>query len=173
MASAAAGPFPGPLALGHTLLRPQGDACTGPSAGQLRDRAGAPPPDTYMHVLPSPSKERPSSGWRGFCARLGEGPTRLSSTGRVLLRVTRVWEPGAWRPQSSHVVRRPPLPALTVTPCCPQVNIDHFTKDLTVKSLLEPSPSTFDVAQKRIHALMEKDSLPRFVRSEFYQELVK
>ncbi|KAM7054863.1 regulator of G-protein signaling 5 [Molossus nigricans] len=54
-----------------------------------------------------------------------------------------------------------------------EVNIDHFTKDLTAKRLVEPSPSTFDVAQKRVHALMEKDSLPRFLRSEFYQELVQ
>ncbi|KAF3823085.1 hypothetical protein GH733_010521 [Mirounga leonina] len=54
-----------------------------------------------------------------------------------------------------------------------EVNIDHFTKDLTMKNLMEPSLSSFDVAQKRIYALMEKDSLPRFVRSEFYQELIK
>uniref|UniRef100_A0A452RU47 Regulator of G-protein signaling 5 n=1 Tax=Ursus americanus TaxID=9643 RepID=A0A452RU47_URSAM len=54
-----------------------------------------------------------------------------------------------------------------------EVNIDHFTKDITMKNLVEPSLSSFDVAQKRIYALMEKDSLPRFVRSEFYQELVK
>uniref|UniRef100_A0A8P0PQ34 Regulator of G protein signaling 5 n=2 Tax=Canis lupus familiaris TaxID=9615 RepID=A0A8P0PQ34_CANLF len=54
-----------------------------------------------------------------------------------------------------------------------EVNIDHFTKDITMKSLVEPSLSSFDVAQKRIYALMEKDSLPRFVRSEFYQELIK
>uniref|UniRef100_A0A8C8YS96 Regulator of G-protein signaling 5 n=1 Tax=Prolemur simus TaxID=1328070 RepID=A0A8C8YS96_PROSS len=54
-----------------------------------------------------------------------------------------------------------------------EVNIDHFTKDITMKNLVEPSLSSFDVAQKRIHALMEKDSLPRFVRSEFYQELIK
>ncbi|XP_006209098.1 regulator of G-protein signaling 5 [Vicugna pacos] len=54
-----------------------------------------------------------------------------------------------------------------------EVNIDHFTKDITMKNLVEPSPSSFDVAQKRIYALMEKDSLPRFVHSEFYQELIK
>uniref|UniRef100_A0A5F9C558 Regulator of G-protein signaling 5 n=1 Tax=Oryctolagus cuniculus TaxID=9986 RepID=A0A5F9C558_RABIT len=54
-----------------------------------------------------------------------------------------------------------------------EVNIDHFTKDITMKNLVEPSLSSFDVAQKRIHALMEKDSLPRFVRSEFYLELIK
>lgn len=54
-----------------------------------------------------------------------------------------------------------------------QVNIDHFTKAVTMKNLVEPSPTSFDMAQKRIFALMEKDSLPRFVRSEFYQELIK
>ncbi|XP_068950776.1 regulator of G-protein signaling 5 isoform X3 [Petaurus breviceps papuanus] len=54
-----------------------------------------------------------------------------------------------------------------------EVNIDHFTKGVTMKNLVEPSPSSFDMAQKRIHALMEKDSLPRFIRSEFYQELIK
>ncbi|XP_054240452.1 regulator of G-protein signaling 5 isoform X2 [Indicator indicator] len=54
-----------------------------------------------------------------------------------------------------------------------EVNIDHFTKAVTVKNLVEPSPTSFDMAQKRIFALMEKDSLPRFVRSEFYQELIK
>ncbi|XP_005071479.1 regulator of G-protein signaling 5 [Mesocricetus auratus] len=54
-----------------------------------------------------------------------------------------------------------------------EVNIDHFTKDITMKNLVEPSPRSFDLAQKRIHALMEKDSLPRFVRSEFYKELIK
>lgn len=64
---------------------------------------------------------------------------------------------------------RAPIP-LTLPP---QVNIDHFTKAVTTKNLVEPSPTSFDMAQKRIFALMEKDSLPRFVRSEFYQELIK
>ncbi|XP_063796111.1 regulator of G-protein signaling 5 [Pseudophryne corroboree] len=54
-----------------------------------------------------------------------------------------------------------------------EVNIDHFTKDVTMKNLVEPSPSSFDLAQKKIFALMEKDSLPRFMRSEIYQGLVK
>ncbi|KAM4642752.1 regulator of G-protein signaling 5-like [Discoglossus pictus] len=54
-----------------------------------------------------------------------------------------------------------------------EVNIDHFTKAVTMKNLVETSPSTFDLAQKKIFALMEKDSLPRFVRSEIYQELIK
>ncbi|XP_055480618.1 regulator of G-protein signaling 5 [Psammomys obesus] len=54
-----------------------------------------------------------------------------------------------------------------------EVNIDHFTKTITVNNLVKPSPRSFDLAQKRIHALMEKDSLPRFVRSGFYMELIK
>ncbi|XP_004449440.2 regulator of G-protein signaling 5 [Dasypus novemcinctus] len=54
-----------------------------------------------------------------------------------------------------------------------EVNIDHFTKNITMKNLVEPSLRSFDLAQKRVHALMEKDSLPRFLRSKFYLELVK
>ncbi|KAM5294481.1 regulator of G-protein signaling 5 [Glossophaga mutica] len=54
-----------------------------------------------------------------------------------------------------------------------EVNIDHLTKAITARSLVRPSLSSFDAAQKAVHALMEKDSLPRFVRSELYQELAK
>ncbi|XP_018414571.1 PREDICTED: regulator of G-protein signaling 5 [Nanorana parkeri] len=54
-----------------------------------------------------------------------------------------------------------------------EVNIDHFTRAVTMKNLVEPSFSSLDLAQKKIFALMEKDSLPRFIRSEIYQELVK
>ncbi|MEQ2281993.1 Regulator of G-protein signaling 5, partial [Ameca splendens] len=52
------------------------------------------------------------------------------------------------------------------------VNIDHFTKDVTLRNLVALSTSTFDLAQKRIYALMEKDSFGRFLRSEQYQELL-
>ncbi|NP_001297899.1 regulator of G-protein signaling 5 [Esox lucius] len=54
-----------------------------------------------------------------------------------------------------------------------EVNIDHYTKDVTLRNLVDLSPGTFDLAQKRIYALMEKDSFGRFLRSEQYQELVK
>ncbi|XP_029606613.1 regulator of G-protein signaling 5 [Salmo trutta] len=54
-----------------------------------------------------------------------------------------------------------------------EVNIDHYTKDVTLRNLLDLSSTTFDLAQKRIYALMEKDSFGRFLRSEKYQELVK
>ncbi|KAM8822277.1 regulator of G-protein signaling 5-like, partial [Synchiropus picturatus] len=53
-----------------------------------------------------------------------------------------------------------------------EVNIDHVTKDVTLRNLVELSPSAFDLAQKRIFALMEKDSFGRFLRSAQYQELL-
>ncbi|XP_013875879.1 regulator of G-protein signaling 5a [Austrofundulus limnaeus] len=53
-----------------------------------------------------------------------------------------------------------------------EVNIDHVTKDVTLRNLVDLSPSTFDLAQKRVYALMEKDSFGRFLRSEQYQELL-
>ncbi|KAM3875713.1 regulator of G-protein signaling 5-like [Diretmus argenteus] len=53
-----------------------------------------------------------------------------------------------------------------------EVNIDHFTKDVTLRNLVDLSPATFDLAQKRIYGLMEKDSFGRFLRSEQYQELL-
>ncbi|KAK1796680.1 hypothetical protein P4O66_009704 [Electrophorus voltai] len=54
-----------------------------------------------------------------------------------------------------------------------EVNIDHFTKELTLRNLVDLSPSSFDLAQRRIYTLMEKDSFGRFLRSEQYQELTK
>ncbi|XP_078073408.1 regulator of G-protein signaling 3-like isoform X2 [Mustelus asterias] len=52
-----------------------------------------------------------------------------------------------------------------------EVNLDSHTKEVTSNNILSPSRSTFDLAQKRIFGLMEKDSYPRFLRSEFYLDL--
>ncbi|KAJ7986452.1 hypothetical protein DPEC_G00340030 [Dallia pectoralis] len=54
-----------------------------------------------------------------------------------------------------------------------EVNIDHYTRDVTLRNLVDLSPGTFDLAQKRIYALMERDSFGRFLRSEPYLELLK
>ncbi|XP_038614190.1 regulator of G-protein signaling 5 [Tachyglossus aculeatus] len=51
-----------------------------------------------------------------------------------------------------------------------EVNIDHLTRTSTEENLAEPSPCCFEMAQRRVHALMEKDSLPRFIRSHFYDQ---
>ncbi|XP_069792397.1 regulator of G-protein signaling 5-like [Narcine bancroftii] len=54
-----------------------------------------------------------------------------------------------------------------------QINIDYETKDFTKKHLLEPTISSFDVAQNKIYNLMEKDSYARFLRSEMYLNLIR
>ncbi|XP_067846756.1 regulator of G-protein signaling 5-like [Heptranchias perlo] len=54
-----------------------------------------------------------------------------------------------------------------------EVNIDYETKDFTKYHLLEPTHSSFDVAQSKIYNLMEKDSYARFLKSELYLNLIK
>uniref|UniRef100_A0A4W5LNP1 RGS domain-containing protein n=1 Tax=Hucho hucho TaxID=62062 RepID=A0A4W5LNP1_9TELE len=54
-----------------------------------------------------------------------------------------------------------------------EVNIDHITKDVTVRNLGRLTPMTFDLAQRQVFALMEKDSYRRFLKSNQYQEIIK
>ncbi|XP_062920983.1 regulator of G-protein signaling 5-like [Mobula hypostoma] len=54
-----------------------------------------------------------------------------------------------------------------------EINIDYETKDFTKNHLLKPTSSSFDEAQSKIYNLMEKDSYPRFLRSEVYLNLIK
>lgn len=60
-----------------------------------------------------------------------------------------------------------------LTLCLQQVNIDHITKDVTVRNLGRLTPMTFDLAQRQVFALMEKDSYRRFLKSNQYQEIIK
>ncbi|KAK6313935.1 hypothetical protein J4Q44_G00153940 [Coregonus suidteri] len=54
-----------------------------------------------------------------------------------------------------------------------EVNIDFRTREVTRQSLEEPTPSSLNEVQARVHSLMEKDSYPRFLRSKIYQDLLK
>ncbi|XP_032814690.1 regulator of G-protein signaling 4-like isoform X1 [Petromyzon marinus] len=54
-----------------------------------------------------------------------------------------------------------------------EVNLDSCTRELTAANLAKPTADAFDVAQKRIFGLMEKDSYPRFLRSQLYLDLTK
>ncbi|KAM9366023.1 regulator of G-protein signaling 5a [Pholidichthys leucotaenia] len=53
-----------------------------------------------------------------------------------------------------------------------EINIDYFTKDMTLRNLVDLTPGTFDLAQKRIYALMANDSFGRFLQSDYYLELL-
>ncbi|KAM9306999.1 regulator of G-protein signaling 3a isoform 5-T5 [Pholidichthys leucotaenia] len=55
---------------------------------------------------------------------------------------------------------------------CKEVNLDSYTRDHTKDNLQNVARSCFDLAQRRIYGLMEKDSYPRFLRSELYLDLI-
>ncbi|KAJ8379744.1 hypothetical protein SKAU_G00005220 [Synaphobranchus kaupii] len=55
---------------------------------------------------------------------------------------------------------------------CKEVNLDSHTREHTKDGMQNVSRSCFDLAQRRIYGLMEKDSYPRFLRSELYMDLV-
>ncbi|PAA79334.1 hypothetical protein BOX15_Mlig010798g2 [Macrostomum lignano] len=50
-----------------------------------------------------------------------------------------------------------------------EVNLDSTTRLATINAMGSPDRHLFEQAQKRIQALMEKDSYQRFLRSEVYQ----
>ncbi|NWT75019.1 RGS2 protein, partial [Prunella himalayana] len=54
-----------------------------------------------------------------------------------------------------------------------EINIDFQTKNIIAQNIQEATHTCFSVAQKRVYSLMENNSYPRFLESEFYQELCK
>ncbi|XP_069497444.1 regulator of G-protein signaling 18 isoform X3 [Ambystoma mexicanum] len=54
-----------------------------------------------------------------------------------------------------------------------EVNLDFNTKQLTSKNILQPTLFSFDSAQATIYRLMEKDSYPRFLKSDIYLHLMR
>ncbi|KAM5205314.1 regulator of G-protein signaling 1 [Hipposideros larvatus] len=53
-----------------------------------------------------------------------------------------------------------------------QINIDFRTRESTAKKMKAPTPTSFDEAQKLVYSLMEKDSYPRFLKSNIYLNLL-
>ncbi|KAM9459341.1 regulator of G-protein signaling 21-like [Salvelinus alpinus] len=53
-----------------------------------------------------------------------------------------------------------------------EINIDHKTRDLIGQNVKTPSTVCFDEAQRIVYSLMEKDSYPRFLRSNIYRTLL-
>ena len=54
-----------------------------------------------------------------------------------------------------------------------QINIDSSTRETIIKNIQEPTQTCFEEAQKIVHMHMERDSYPRFLKSEMYQKLLK
>ncbi|KJE96359.1 G-protein signaling regulator [Capsaspora owczarzaki ATCC 30864] len=54
-----------------------------------------------------------------------------------------------------------------------EVNLDAATREITTRNMDNPGYDSFDEAQAHIFNLMAKDSYPRFLRSDVYQNLIK
>uniref|UniRef100_A0A8D0VBY8 RGS domain-containing protein n=1 Tax=Sus scrofa TaxID=9823 RepID=A0A8D0VBY8_PIG len=54
-----------------------------------------------------------------------------------------------------------------------EINIDSSTRETIIKNIQEPTPTCFEEAQKIVYMHMERDSYPRFLKSEMYQKLLK
>ncbi|MBN3281497.1 RGS3 protein, partial [Polyodon spathula] len=52
-----------------------------------------------------------------------------------------------------------------------EINIDHHTRETINSNVQSPTIHCFDDAQKIVYGLMERDSYPRFLRSDIYQTL--
>uniref|UniRef100_A0A4W6FN11 Regulator of G protein signaling 13a n=1 Tax=Lates calcarifer TaxID=8187 RepID=A0A4W6FN11_LATCA len=53
-----------------------------------------------------------------------------------------------------------------------EINIDHKTRELIRRNIKAPTTECFNDAQRIVYGLMERDSYPRFLRSDIYQALM-
>ncbi|KAK7478765.1 hypothetical protein BaRGS_00029976 [Batillaria attramentaria] len=54
-----------------------------------------------------------------------------------------------------------------------EINLDAKTRVKTLSNLDHPSKEIFEEAQRKVQALMEKDSYPRFLESDVYQRIIR
>ncbi|KAF4089535.1 hypothetical protein AMELA_G00067990 [Ameiurus melas] len=54
-----------------------------------------------------------------------------------------------------------------------EINIDHKTREHIKQNVQTPTRYCFEEAQKIVFSLMEKDSYPRFLRSDFYRTFLE
>lgn len=55
---------------------------------------------------------------------------------------------------------------------CFQINIDYKTREVIRRNIKAPTTVCFDDAQRIVYGLMERDSYPRFLRSDIYRALL-
>ncbi|XP_023859262.1 regulator of G-protein signaling 1-like isoform X2 [Salvelinus fontinalis] len=54
-----------------------------------------------------------------------------------------------------------------------EINIDYYTREQIKRAVKTPNLQCFDDAQKIVYGLMERDSYPRFLRSDIYRSLLE
>ncbi|XP_004619970.1 regulator of G-protein signaling 13 [Sorex araneus] len=74
----------------------------------------------------------------------------------------------------SRISRAKKLYKIYIQPQSPrEINIDSSTRENITKNLQEATQMCFEEAQKIVYMHMERDSYPRFLKSEMYQKLLK
>ncbi|XP_023600280.1 regulator of G-protein signaling 13 [Myotis lucifugus] len=74
----------------------------------------------------------------------------------------------------SRISRAKKLYKIYIQPQSPrEINIDSSTRETIIRNIQEPTPTCFEEAQKIVYTHMERDSYPRFLKSEMYQKLLK
>nr|XP_012627849.1 regulator of G-protein signaling 13 [Microcebus murinus] len=74
----------------------------------------------------------------------------------------------------SRISRAKQLYEIYIQPQSPrEINIDSSTRETIIRNIQEPTPTCFEEAQKIVYMHMERDSYPRFLKSEMYQKLLK
>lgn len=53
-----------------------------------------------------------------------------------------------------------------------EINIDHETRDFIQHNVKTPTTECFGEAQRIVYSLMERDSYPRFLKSNIYRTLM-
>uniref|UniRef100_A0A5K3FMN1 RGS domain-containing protein n=1 Tax=Mesocestoides corti TaxID=53468 RepID=A0A5K3FMN1_MESCO len=77
------------------------------------------------------------------------------------------------QPKKQHAKAQKIYEDFIATQARREINLDSVTRDQTISELSSPSAHTFENAQKRIQALMERDSYGRFLRSDLYLTLLQ
>lgn len=76
--------------------------------------------------------------------------------------------------QRSRISRAKKLYKIYIQPQSPrEINIDSSTRETIIRNIQEPTETCFEEAQKIVYMHMERDSYPRFLKSEMYQKLLK
>nr|XP_023404944.1 regulator of G-protein signaling 13 [Loxodonta africana] len=76
--------------------------------------------------------------------------------------------------QRSRISMAKKLHKIYIQPQSPkEINIDSSTRETIIKNIQEPTQTCFEEAQKIVYMHMERDSYPRFLKSEMYQQLLK
>ncbi|XP_054432556.1 regulator of G-protein signaling 13 [Pteronotus mesoamericanus] len=74
----------------------------------------------------------------------------------------------------SRVSQAKKLYRIYIQPQSPrEINIDSSTRETILRNIQEPTQTCFEVAQRIVYMHMERDSYPRFLKSEMYQKLLK